>query len=376
MIPDKNLNLLVGIDHLNRKFKTGLDRYNFELLNVYSNYLNKISIYSCDVYPGKIKPNIYSFSLNISRKKYFLKELLNISFTNLSIIKKIDPDIIHLFLPIPLRKQKKPVIVTIHDLTPFITPFAFPKYTQFITRQTILQHKKNGVHFVTNSFQTKTDLVKYFKIKEERITTIHLGINTSFKPFNNEEKYDSIKRKYNLPAKYFIFLGAMNKRKNLNNVISAFKIFSEKFKEIKLVLAGRMEAGGDDMTKYTIEQGLEKEIVFPGYIDENDLNAVISNSMAMIYMSLYEGFGFPVLEAMACGTTVLASNVSSIPEIAGNNIFFANPLSISEIASGMEKIISDNDVRAHKIKTGLEWVKQFTWEQTAKQTLDLYTQLL
>lgn len=376
----QNIKLLVGLDYLDRKYKTGLDRYCEEMVKWFTENLNTLDIFSYSDYEDTALNNneaVTLHSLNTTRRKYIFKNLIRKTYPEIEeIINITSPEIVHLLIPMAFNlKLKIPLVITVHDLTPFITPEAFPKYTPLIIRKTIHQLIKNNAYFITNSVNTKNDLIKFFAVPEERVFPVYLGIGPQFKPTSATDN-NEIKLKYNLPEQYFLYIGSMNKRKNLLTIINSFKLFqSHQKSDIKLVLAGRMDWGGKEITQYVKENNLTNVVCFPGYIHEADLNTIINSSLALLYLSLYEGFGFPVLEAMACGTVVIASNNSSIPEISNNIAYMANPKSEQEICDRMIEASTNQQLRSKKIEEGISWAKNFTWQKTGLETIKAYNRI-
>jgi glycosyltransferase involved in cell wall biosynthesis len=169
----------------------------------------------------------------------------------------------------------------------------------------------------------------------------------------------------------------MHKRKNLPTALEAYAIFKcHDMTNTRLVIAGRMELGGDELIRQIEARGLAGDVFLPGYVEANDLPVMIAESTALLYPSLYEGFGLPVIEAMRCGTAVIAARSGSIPEIAGNYALLCDPLDAHCFAEMMSRVSTDSGYRAKMIETARVWANQFTWQSTAAQTLKLYETLI
>ena len=303
--------------------------------------------------------------------------LKNLLFnTNKNIV--VNNEIVHLVAPIDIShiRVQGNLVTTIHDLCPLILPQVYPFYMPYIFKRNIKNLIKRNSSFVTNSISTKNDLMSFFEIPEDRIWVTTLGISDNFlKPETKTTK--NILNAYKINTDYFLFTGAMNKRKNLKAIIKAFISFKEITKsKIKLVLAGRMNWGGSDLEKLVINKNLQKEVIFPGYIKDQDLPAIISGATAVLYISLYEGFGFPALEAMKVGTPVIASNTSSIPEVVEDAGLLVNPLDHREIINAMYEISSNVKLRNQCIQKGIKQAKKFSWETTAKKTVEVYQNII
>ncbi|MAX81592.1 MAG: glycosyl transferase family 1 [Crocinitomicaceae bacterium] len=358
--------------------RTGVQRYYDQLVDKLGE-LNELDIY----YYGQISISQRSkyeskgtlTNLKSSRRSMFGSMLLR-GLSDLSAIVRYD-QIVHALLPVPMKLKRGAVLVTtIHDLTPLMVPEAFPFYTPYLFKKNLKALAKSNTYFIVNSQCTGNDLQKKFSVDPSRIFHTPLGVGEEFKPANDIVIKDVL-IKYKLPQKYFLFTGAMNKRKNLDRVIEAFLLLKKnKNTDIKLVLAGRMNWGGSNIEEKVKKAGVKNDVILPGYIDEVDLPAVISAAKAMVYVSLYEGFGFPVLEAMKCGTPVIASNTSSIPEVAGDAALLVDPLSVEAITGAMEKIEEAGEEITDLISKGFKQAEQFTWENTANKTIEVYKSLL
>jgi glycosyltransferase involved in cell wall biosynthesis len=275
----------------------------------------------------------------------------------------------------PIR-YRGPHVVTIHDFAPLVTPAAYSAYTPRMFRYTIQLLINQGASFICNSENTRKDFHRFFHVSEERVEVNYLGISPHFRPPADPNSIKNLRTKYQLPDDYFLFIGAMNKRKNLDNLLEAFKKINVESPSTDLVLAGNMEWGGDAVRQKVKILDLESRVHFPGYVREADLPGLIHFSRALVYLSKYEGFGFPVLEGMACGTPVICSNVSSLPEIGGDAAIYVDPDDQPGITKAMEYILSDQDARMTIVKKGLSRAAEFSWESTAQQTLGIYNAIL
>ena len=359
LLEKEMVSLTILLPKRSHGFNTGIDRYANEL----SAFLKKRD----DIIMNKTyipKPSKFEVLKNL---------LFN---TNKNIV--VNNEIVHLVAPIDIShiRVQGNLVTTIHDLCPLILPQVYPFYMPYIFKRNIKNLIKRNSSFVTNSISTKNDLMSFFEIPEDRIWVTTLGISDNFlKPETKTTK--NILNAYKINTDYFLFTGAMNKRKNLKAIIKAFISFKEITKsKIKLVLAGRMNWGGSDLEKLVINKNLQKEVIFPGYIKDQDLPAIISGATAVLYISLYEGFGFPALEAMKVGTPVIASNTSSIPEVVEDAGLLVNPLDHREIINAMYEISSNVKLRNQCIQKGIKQAKKFSWETTAKKTVEVYQNII
>ncbi len=355
----RKINLSIAKINKVNKFKTGIDRYSNSLFHQIKKFKH-------------IKTNIDIIDKNhvLFLSKFFKKN------KNLGV--ETNDSIIHAMSPMNLNNYnlKGRLVTTIHDLCPLIVPYVYPFYVPYIFKITIKSLVKNNSYFIVNSNCTKNDLIKFFNIEESKIFITPLGVSKKF-GLKNPETIKSVLNKYNICDEYFLFTGAMNKRKNLNRVIKAFVSFKSKVNnKIKLVLAGRMNWGGSELEKIVQKNNLTNDVIFPGYISEDDLPYVVSGAFANIYVSLYEGFGLPCLEAMKSGSPLIASNVSSIPEVTDDSAFLVDPENINSIANALIELYKNKSLRDKLISSGLSRAKDFSWENTAKKTLEAYYKIL
>lgn len=249
----------------------------------------------------------------------------------------------------PPSSAKK--VTTIHDLVVFVTPESTPKSIIDTQLKKLSWVSRESKKVIAVSQSTKNDIAKYLKIDPSKISVIYEASN--FKEIRDIEILNKIKNKYNLPDKFFLVVGT-SKRKNLDNIIAAFNKFDNNY---HLVITGRSNKH---------ENKLIQEI---GFIPEIELQAIYTLASALIYIPTYEGFGLPVLEALSCGCQVVASNVSSLPEVGGDAVFYADPYSIEDITKQMLQAIK------YPKKNLLSQAAKFSWGKTAKQTINLYESL-
>ncbi len=272
-------------------------------------------------------------------------------------------------------------ILTAHDLS-------FKFYPQFFSIKQRLWHwainpKKQcrrANKIIAQSENTKRDIVDYYQILPEKIKVIYPGISChaefiSASPEIPKQVRDDIQKKYNLPNHFILFLGTVEPRKNIVGLIEAFELaFSSLPVPYSLVIAGAQGWNNKEIYKRVSASPLRDKIKFTGYVNADDKPGLYSLAELFVYPSFYEGFGFPVLEAMACGAPVITSNRSSLPEITNQAAYLINPNRPAEIADAMIKLIKDEKLKEHFKTLGLEQAKKFSWESAAKEWLDLLAQ--
>jgi len=279
-------------------------------------------------------------------------------------LKKIQPDI---FLSTDgycsLRATCKQVMV-IHDLAfehfSHHVDWLTSKYYRYFTPR--YARKANRIACVSGF--TKQDVVNLYRIPEEKIDVTYNGSNEVFFPLREEEKL-LVRQKFTGGKNYFIYAGAIQPRKNIINLFLAFDEFKKQTaSDLKLVVAGRNWSYNEAMNVYTSMQ-FKDDVIFPGHLSRNDLTKLIGSATAMVYVSLFEGFGIPVVEAMSCDVPVITSNTSSMPEIAGDAALLVDPTSVTDISSKMKLLFENEPLRNELIAKGKIQRQKFTWQNTA-----------
>lgn len=264
---------------------------------------------------------------------------------------------------------KNPFIVTVHDLVRNCFSFSQETITEKVLLKLDIRYIKRASHIIADSQNTKNDLIKYLKIPIDRISVIYPGVDHSiFKPYNIRL----------LDKPYILYTGSERPRKNLGRLLEAFAKLKKEFPELKLVkvgVTGRSEKYRRDTIKKLDGLGITQDVIFVDHIPEIDLAHYYSSATLLAYPSLYEGFGLPPLEAMACGCPVVTSNTSSLPEVVGEAGIMVNPYDTESLAQAMRQVLTDDKLRDDMIKKGLEQSKKFSWEKAAEQTLEVYNRV-
>ncbi|MEO0093415.1 MAG: glycosyltransferase [candidate division WOR-3 bacterium] len=284
-----------------------------------------------------------------------------------------------LFTPsvaIPFLVPTKTVTV-IHDMIPFhrsITKYT-PLRSFYIQTMTKWAVKRSDT-VIAVSENTKREIVRFCSVPQSKIFVALEGVSPQYHKIDSESELKKIRAKYNLPDRFILFVGTQEPGKNLPRLIEAFFV-AKKINSIphKLVIVGAYGWGkklGKTLPASIANTFLSNEVFFPGYIQEEDLPLIYNQSELFVFPSLYEGFGLPVLEAMACGVPVICSNLSSLPEIAGDAAILVNPYNTSEIADAIVKVLNDNTLQAEMIRKGFAQVKKFNWQQCANAILNTF----
>jgi glycosyltransferase involved in cell wall biosynthesis len=274
----------------------------------------------------------------------------------------------------PPQKSGK-LILTIHDVGFARMPENHPQSSRILNQ--ILPHQlERADKIIVVSGFTRDEVVEVFAVPERKIRVIHNGVSPDFHPVADKEAAAMIARKYRIDQEYILFVGKLEARKNINGVVEAYGIFKKQSKmQHKLVLAGSLGWKGEEALQKAVESGLEKDVIHLGYVPDEDLPWLMSGATVFLYPSLYEGFGIPTIEAMACGIPVIASNSTSLPEVVGDAGLLVDPDNTEEIATALSRILDDASLRDELVRKGLERCKDFTWRKAAEQTFELYREL-
>jgi glycosyltransferase involved in cell wall biosynthesis len=222
---------------------------------------------------------------------------------------------------------------------------------------------------ISISKSTKKDLIEILKINPNKIQTVYLAVEDDFKIIRSPKKIEKIKKKYKLNQPFIFYCGSISPRKNILRMLEAFNEIKDKIPH-NFYLTGNAEWKMSIVSKYIKENDLYKRVIKIGFVDEDDLPKIYNLADLLLFPSLYEGFGLPILEAQACGCPVLTSNVTSCPEVAGDGAHIVDPYSVDEIRDGILKIIEDNDYKEQLIQKGFENIKRFSWEKSARKILE------
>lgn len=284
-----------------------------------------------------------------------------------SVLKSIGAD---LFLStdgfISLR-SKVPSVAVIHDINFVHRPMDLPRVSRFYYRHFYRRFAQKASRLATVSEYSRRDIINNFDIDEDKIDLIYNGASKNFFPVKEARK-EEIRSEYAGGAPYFVFVGSIHPRKNIRNLLMAFELFRKDYKgDFKLVIVGKKFF----LTK-AMEEQLQKmeyidDVKFTGRLTSKDLNDVMGSAYALTFVPFFEGFGIPLVEAMNCEIPILASNVTSLPEIAGDAAIYAVPDSPGSIRDGLVRLVKEEGLRESLIKKGKERRKLYSWDNTARE---------
>jgi len=291
-----------------------------------------------------------------------------------SALKRDKIDFVHYFKPATTPFKKPRAIATMYDVIPLLYPETQTKIQLAYWNKQLPLVAKTCEHLLTISECSKKDIVERLQVSPEKITVTPLGVDARYMPATNEKK-NIVKEKYKLPKDFILYLGTIEPRKNIARLVRAYNHVAKNIPQ-DLVLAGKWGWSFEDVEQEIARSPFRDRIKILSHVDAELLPALYSMATAFVFPSLYEGFGLPPLEAMACGTPVITSNVSSLPEVVGESALKINPLDEIALSEAMEKIVSDSVLRERLIAQGSVWVKNFNWDRTAQLTMDVYRKLL
>lgn len=269
-------------------------------------------------------------------------------------------------------------VVTIHDLIPYILPETVGAGYLKRFLETMPYIIENSDAIITVSEYSKKDILKFFPTFDSKnIYVTPLATNSNFKVMDKESCFNKINKKFNIGNPYILYVGGFSERKNVKSLITAFKnVYSSLNQKYVLLIAGSLKDEGENLKNYCVENNLDHYIKFCGYIDDTELPVLYNGASAFVYPSLYEGFGLPPLEAMSCGTPVITSNTTSIPEVVTDCGILIDPTSEDSISSALESLLNNEDLLNSFSLKGINRSKEFSWLKTAELTLKAYSSLI
>lgn len=348
------------------------DSYNFTFYSLNS------------IYPEVIKK---SFHLNyiIKRKSQRLMWLWNTAFLPAKIAES-GATLFHATDPFCIMKPTRfyRTIATVYDVIPLLYPKRYLLPTTLYRRYAYSKSYRtlSSVDaIITISECSKKDIAKILKISIEKIYVTPLAADKCFKPIKSIHTIKKAKKKYSIHNDYILYVGGIDYRKNIINLLKAFALILPQFKKLSLVIVGDDIFNPLEPMKKTVDRtirnlSLQNHLSLLGFIPTEDLIALYNGARFFVYPSLYEGFGLPILEAIACGCPVICSNTASLPEVAGNAAIYFDPLDITDIKRAMLKLLMDESLSNKLRYLGLHQAKKFSWEKTALETLRVYDKIL
>ena len=294
-----------------------------------------------------------------------------------SLVKKSNVDLLHVpsaWAPTPLET---PLVATVHDITPLLYPRSLPLVLRLRYKRQLTHTLSEAKRIITVSQISLSALSAYAGVNPAKVRVIHNGVSERFRPDVSADEQASARHHYSLPERFAFWVGDFRPEKNLPFLIHAWsRLLNQLPDPPVLVLAGAQRGEYRSLRKEVEKRGLEGKVLFPGFIRDDDLPAVYSASTLFVFPSLYEGFGLPPLEAMACGTPCVVSNSSSLPEVTGSAALLFNPTSLDSLQECVIRVLTDHDLYESLRQDGLRQSALFPWSKAAEATLGVYRSVL
>lgn len=359
---------------------TGIGRYAVQLSYALKRLEPALEIVLLNPYSDSPNPwyqDFESYPLPRLRKLPAAASLGNLSLHRAAL--KLELDILHdpcgvapFLMPAPRYKR----VTTVHDAIPFIYPRTQPLLTRAVFQTLVRATRLTADAVLTVSHAAAEDLKTYLRLREADLFVTPLGSTLPAKQ-PSEDEYREVLTRLNAKRPYFLYVGALHPRKNLARTLEAFVDLRKRRQDAQLVIVGPASWGAHEVLR-TVETSAadDASVIFPGYVSDDALHVLYTKAHALVFPSLYEGFGLPALEAMARGTPVITSNVSSLPEVVGDAGILVDPRSTTAITDAMQRLLEDEALYKTLRAKSAQRAGRFTWEHTAQKTLDAYHYVL
>lgn len=379
-----NATMIIGIDasRANKIYKTGTEWYSYHLiqeLKKITDPTDQVILYSPEALTGglEVLPTNWKSKV-LSWPPERLWTQIRLSWEMLF----NPPDLLFVSAHVIPSICPKKVVTTCHDVGFLRLPNLYSRIELAYHRFALRRAFRSAQKIIAVSEFTKKELIELAGADSRRIAVVHNGYDKNrYRPVEDKRAVEKILKKYNLEKPYILYIGRLELKKNTPGLVQAFGILqhSSRFMahdpQLKLVLIGQPGFGFEKVTRAVIENNLHNEVIMPGWIDEADLPYLLAGAKIFVFPSFYEGFGIPILEAMACGTPVVASGIPALREVAGEAAYFVDPGEPEEIASGVARVLADNSLREEFKIRGLAQVKKFSWEKCARETWQILRNL-
>lgn len=370
----------IGIDgRASRWYRgTGIGTYTYQLVSSlnHTDKDNSFILFMPDdtICSMNLNDNFHAKYINQNIKNNFWDEV-NIP----NILKGEDIELYHVpqnGIGLPSHKECR-FVITLHDVIPYKMPHTVGEQYLKIFNEEIPHIIPLCDGIITVSEFSKQDIIKTFNYPSQKIFVTYLAAEDIYKPMNKQKAKSIVKKYYSIDEDYILYVGGFSPRKNITGLIEAFSKFKQIYKKnIKLVIAGKQGKSYDDYKKRARELNIESSILFPGFISIEHMPSLYCASELFVYPSFYEGFGLPPVEAMSCAVPVIASSVTSIPEVLKDSAMLINPDDIDGLCSSMHLMLSDDNLKQKFILKGLVRSSELSWKETAHKTIIAYSKIV
>ncbi|MBP7687361.1 MAG: glycosyltransferase family 4 protein [Thermoflexales bacterium] len=282
------------------------------------------------------------------------------------------PDFAHFTNSIAPLTSPVPVVLTIHDLSLFLQARTQPWRSLLTVRPIVPLAARRAAAIITLSQYTRQDMIRRLKIDPGKVHVVYGAPAAQFKPIADDGELDRVRRQYGLPNRCVLYVGTLEPRKNIPRLLRAFAQVRRSHPEVRLVMAGQLGWKHRAIWQEIESLELADAVQWLGYVPAADLPALYTLATAFAFPSIYEGFGLPVIEAMACGTPVLTSQATALAEVAGDAALLIDPLAVEAIAAGLRRLLDDAALRDELRARGLHRAAEFSWERAAWETVKVY----
>jgi glycosyltransferase involved in cell wall biosynthesis len=371
----------IGIDARSIKNRRGIGNVVYNLLHGLSRLENSCSffIYTDDNSVGYLIPSDSRFTVKVIKPKlYPFWEQISLPLIAI----RDELDVLHCpgnSAPIFIHSRTR-LVITIHDVMYLFSskqlqksPSLYQRFGRLYLKCIVPVVAKRASKIITVSSVSRNDICQFISIPTDHVSVIWSAANEACKQTTNNELLNEIRIKFNLGSSFLLALGALDPRKNTANILKAFALLKKiHVCDVKLAIVGMTEQGIKKYHRLADHYGISSDVVFSDFISDSDLVALYNAAVCLVYPSLYEGFGLPVLEAMACGTPVITSACGSIPEIAGDAALMVDPHDVEDIAAAMLKMIIDKELYNSLVEKGKRRAELFSWKLAAEKTFSVY----
>jgi glycosyltransferase involved in cell wall biosynthesis len=267
-------------------------------------------------------------------------------------------------------------VVTIHDMFAYVYPDKHNRLDIWRYRWQLPTAARRADALITVSECSRRDIERFWGIGAESVSVVTSGVDPAFTPVTDADEQQRVLSRYGIRPPYLLYVGSLNARKNIARLFEAFAAIRPRYPHLTLVVGGKRQWQTSEIDATFRRLQLESCVHFTGYLDDADLPALYSGARMFLFPSLYEGFGLPPLEAMACSTPVITSNVSSLPEVVGNAALLVDPFQVEEIAGAICRVLDDPVLADHLCTVGRQRAMGFTWERTAHETFQVYQTMM
>jgi glycosyltransferase involved in cell wall biosynthesis len=283
------------------------------------------------------------------------------------------PELCHFTNSIAPLATNCPFVVTLHDMSLFLHPSMQPLKSLLLVRTILRAVAQRASAVITVSHSARRDILSGLRgLRPAKVHVVYEAAAPEYRVMGHSGEPERVRRKYGLQLPFVLFVGTIEPRKNLGRLLEAFALLRRKGRPERLVLAGQLGWKYDSLLRQIDESGASQAVRLLGYVPDEDLPALYNLARAVAFPSLYEGFGLPILEGMACGTPVLTSNRSSMAELSGEAALQVDPTQTEALAAGLEQLVADEAVREHYRAAGLARAAEFSWARAAEETVRVY----